>query len=163
MSITKPTGKRTRKRILSPKQSREKRAAQAARAILAGRGERDKHWDRIARCFTDCGSADGATTFAHRLGLATVPAYLLDAAFPPAPEPAPEPVPEPWEAEALVAGARAFLGLDDPGESSIRDEGHPLGEPEPVPEPGAVVPEVGSESEPVDTATAPLFPEEVPA
>lgn len=155
MSITKPTGKRTRKRILSPKQSREKRAAQAARAILAGRGDRDANWTRVARCFPDHADAGAAITFARALGLDTVPAYLLDAAFPP--------VPEPWEAEALVSGASAFLGLDDPGESSIWDEGHPLGEPEPVPEPGAVVPEVGSESEPVDTATAPLFPEEVPA
>ena len=38
-----------------------------------------------------------------------------------------------------------------------------LDEPEPVPEPGAIAPEVGSEPEPVDTVTAPLFPEEVPA
>ena len=163
MSITKPTGKRQRKRILPPKQRREKRAAQAARAILAGRGDRDANWSRVARCFSDYGSAEAAVTFADTLGLATVPAHLLEKAFPPTPEPTPEPATEPLGADALVDGARAFLGLDGPDESSIWDEGHPLGAPESVPEPGAVAPEVGSGSEPVDTATAPLFPEEVPA
>lgn len=159
MSITKPTGKRTRKRILSPRQSRWKRAAQAARAILAGRGDRDANWTRVARCFPDHADAGAAIAFASALGLNTVPAHLLDAAFPPTPEPATEPL----DADALVDGARAFLGLDDQGESSIWDEGHPLDEPESVPEPGAIAPEVGSEPEPVDTVTAPLFPEEVPA
>lgn len=153
MSITKPTGKRQRKRILSPKQRREKRAAQAARAILAGRGDYDANWSRVARCFSDHESAGAAIAFAHTLGLDTVPAYLLEKAFPPK-QAADDP---------SVGLAGALVLPDSPGEQPVRDEGHPLGEPEPVPEPGTVVPEVGSESEPVDTATAPLFPEGVPA
>ena len=153
MSITKPTGKRIRKRILPPKQRREKRAAQAARAILAGRGDRDANWSRVARCFSDHESAGAAIAFAHTLGLDTVPAYLLEKAFPP----------EPTLDDPSVGMAGALVLLGDHGEQPVRDEGHPLGEPEPVPEPGAVVPEVGSESELVDTVTAPLFPEEVPA
>lgn len=136
MSITKPTGKRQRKRILPPKQRREKRAAQAARAILAGRGDRDANWSRIARCFSDYGSAEAAVTFAHTLGLATVPAHLLEKAFPP----------EPAADDPFVGLAGALGLLDDPGEPSVLDEGHPQDEPEPI-----------------DTQTAPLFPEEAPS
>jgi hypothetical protein len=95
MTTKKNVGTRPRPKQRTPEEQRRHRAEQAARAILAGRGERDKHWERIARSFPDCGSADGATTFAHRLGLATVPAHLLDVAFPPA-ELAPEP-PAPTE------------------------------------------------------------------
>ena len=136
MSITKPTGKRQRKRILPPKQRREKRAAQAARAILAGRGDRDANWSRVARCFSDYGSAEAAVTFAHTLGLATVPAHLLEKAFPP----------EPAADDTFVGLAGALGLLDDPGEPSVWDEGHPQDEPEPV-----------------DTQTEPLFPEEAPS
>lgn len=136
MSITKPTGKRQRKRILSPKQRREKRAAQAARAILAGRGDRGANWSRVALCFSDYESAGAAVTFAHTLGLATVPAHLLEKAFPP----------EQAADDPFVGLAGALGLLDDPGEPSVLDEGHPQDEPEPV-----------------DTQTEPLFPEGVPA
>ena len=136
MSITKPTGKRQRKRILPPKQRREKRAAQAARAILAGRGDRDANWSRVARCFLDYESAEAAVTFAHTLGLATVPAHLLEKAFPP----------EPAADDPFVGPAGALVLLDDPGEPPACGEWHPQDEPEPV-----------------DTQAAPLFPEEVPA
>jgi hypothetical protein len=118
MTTKKNVGTRPRPKQRTPEEQRRHRAEQAARAILAGRGERDKHWERIARSFPDCGSADGATTFAHRLGLATVPAYLLDAAFPPA-EPEPEPTPEPTP------------------EVAVEPEPTPEPTPEPEPEPAA--------------------------
>lgn len=86
---------RPRPKAYQPAESRARRAAQAARAILSPRlypltdDQRAANWDRIARCFADLPDAEAATTFAHRLGLRTVPAHLLDAAFPPAP-PSPE-------------------------------------------------------------------------
>lgn len=83
--MKKFTGKRIRPTVYPPAETRYRRAAQSARAILAGRGEREKHWERIARCFADLQSADAACLLAHRLGLDTVPAHLLDAAFPPPP------------------------------------------------------------------------------
>ena len=78
--------------VWPPEERRYRRAAQAARAILAPRlypltdERRAANWDRIARCFGDLQSAEAATTLAHKLGLRTVPAHLLDTAFPPAPE-----------------------------------------------------------------------------
>ena len=108
MSITKPTGKRQRKRILPPKQRREKRAAQAARAILAGRGDRDANWSRVTRCFLDYESAEAAVTFAHTLGLA------------------------PAADDPFVGPAGALVLLDDPGEPPACGEGHPQDEPEPI-------------------------------
>lgn len=76
--------------VYPPAEKRSRRAAQSARAILAGRGDREKHWDRIGRCFTDLPNASTATAFAHRIGMATIPMHLLDAAFPPEPEPTAE-------------------------------------------------------------------------
>ena len=92
----KLTGKRPRPTVRTPAEQRKHRAEQAARAILAPLRlypltdhQRAANWERIARCFSDLPDADAATSFAHKLGLRTVPAHLLDAAFPPAP-PSPE-------------------------------------------------------------------------
>ena len=97
---------RPRPKAYTPAAARAHRAAQSARAILAGRGERETHWTRIARCFADLDDATAATKFAHQLGLDTVPLRLLDAAFPPAPETAPAaPTPAPTADELYVEAA----------------------------------------------------------
>ena len=82
--MKKHVGTRTKPTVYSPEEQRKRRAAQSARAILAGRGDREKHWERIARCFGDVPDAAAACVLAHKLGLDTIPAHLLEAAFPPA-------------------------------------------------------------------------------
>ncbi len=103
--MKKNVGTRPRPIVRTPEQARKHRAEQAARAILAGRGNRDANWARIGRCFADFASAEQATGWAHNLGLATVPLHLLDAAFPPAPEP------ESIAEEPSPADVGAFLAL----------------------------------------------------
>ena len=87
MPTLKPNGHRLSPRIYPPAEVRYRRAAQSARALLAGRGEREKHWERISRCFPDLQSADACYLLASKLGLGGVPAFLVEAAFPPVHEP----------------------------------------------------------------------------
>ena len=117
--MKKNTGTRLKPRVRTPEEQRKHRAEQAARAIRSPRlypltaERRSANWARIARCFVDFEDASKASAFVHRLGLATVPALLLDAAFPPEPEPAIEP---PSEADQGALVALAEMPCDQPAE-----------------------------------------------
>ena len=50
---TKKSGHRLRPRVRTPEEQRKHRAEQAARAILAGRGDLHTNWDRIERHLRD--------------------------------------------------------------------------------------------------------------
>ena len=51
--MKKNVGTRTRPTVRTPEQRRKHRAEQAARAILAGRGNREANWTRIERHLVD--------------------------------------------------------------------------------------------------------------
>lgn len=72
---TKKSGHRLRPRVRTPEQQRLHRAEQAARAILAGRGDREANWLRIERHL-----ADGPKVEVFR-GL-TVPAEMVARLWP---------------------------------------------------------------------------------
>lgn len=53
MAIKKNLGTRTKSSVRTPEGQRKHRAEQAARAILAGRGDWNANWDRIERHLRD--------------------------------------------------------------------------------------------------------------
>ena len=55
MTIKKNVGARLEPRVRTPEEQRKHRAEQAARAIKAGRGNREANWLRIARHIADYG------------------------------------------------------------------------------------------------------------
>lgn len=79
MTTKKNVGTRLRPRVRTPEEQRKHRAEQAARAILAGRGNREMQWIRIARHLRDVSKS---LTFAGM----SIPDAISASAWP---EPAP--------------------------------------------------------------------------
>ena len=101
--MKKNLGDRPRPIVRTPEQRRKHRAEQAARAILAGRGNREANWTRIER---------------HLVDVKTQPSDFCGLEIP---EPIeerlwPEPVESPAAVESPVEEVVAIPGVDFPAE-----------------------------------------------